>query len=127
MEENNQKRSVVIDDMKKNYVKPTCWLCAIFFAAIIVTMVYTWVKVEGTYGIIVFSIADVLLLGLTLTAMVAMYREMSRIHERETIALEEQNEELKKQNEKCIEELEKQIGDLKKKFEELEKTQKKQQ
>lgn len=112
-----KKRSVVIDDMKKNYVNPTCWLCVILFVAIIATMVYTWVEVEWTCGIIVFGIADVLLLVLTLTAMVAMYREMSRIHERETLELEEQNGELKEQNKK-LDDLNKGCG---KRIEELEK------
>lgn len=139
MAEIDQKKSNVMGDMKIFYFIPTCVLCGVLLLSIIATVFVICNNVEWTVGIIVFSIVDVLLLILALTSMVAMYREMSRIHDRETVELEEQNEELKEKNkelkdqneelkeknkklnegfEKRIADLEKQIKDLEKKLEE---------
>lgn len=123
MEDNNQKKCKTTSEIKCFYFIPTCILCSLIMGSVVTTMVYTWQKAEWFEGVITFLILDALLFGLALTAMIAMYREMSRLHERKTIELEEQNEELKEQNKqlddlnkgygKQIEELEKQIKEIK--------------
>ena len=82
-ENQNRESSSTLEGIKKNYQFYTTVSCGVFVWSMVLSIAFSFKTNEWSFGVILMLFLNLILAVLSIISLVAMYRELSRLHEKE--------------------------------------------